>query len=119
MSSLKREIRMEDLSRTFQDAIRVIKSLGLQYLWIYSLYIVQDSVEDWLAELSDIGKIYKHSFCNLAPTGSSANQGGLFQQRDPCLITPHYVHVNIRGAANKAIAILRAISTALQLRMRN
>jgi hypothetical protein len=46
MSSLKREIRMEDLSRTFQDAIRVIKSLALQYLWIDSLYIVQDSVED-------------------------------------------------------------------------
>jgi hypothetical protein len=42
----------ERLPKTFQDAIKVSQSLGFKYIWIDSLCIVQDDVEDWSRESS-------------------------------------------------------------------
>jgi hypothetical protein len=40
------------LSKTFRDAVQVTRRLGLQYLGIDSLCIVQDDEEDWQRESS-------------------------------------------------------------------
>jgi hypothetical protein len=42
----KRSIPITYLPKTFQDAIMITRGLGLQYLWIDSLCIVQDSDRD-------------------------------------------------------------------------
>lgn len=44
-------IDMDELPKTFQDAIVITRRLGARYLWIDSLYIIQDSVEDWKTNL--------------------------------------------------------------------
>lgn len=41
LESFKNFIPIHLLTRTFQDAIHVTRSLGLQYLWIDSLCIIQ------------------------------------------------------------------------------
>lgn len=46
----KHRIRWSSLTRTYKDAIRLTFRLGLTYLWIDSLCIVQDSAQDWQAE---------------------------------------------------------------------
>ena len=38
------------LTSTFQDMIRLAQDLGFRYVWIDSLCIVQDSLEDWVRE---------------------------------------------------------------------
>jgi hypothetical protein len=43
-------ILMKELSKTFQDAISVTKSLGLRYIWIDLLCIIKDLVEKSLWE---------------------------------------------------------------------
>lgn len=48
----KRGIPWSELSKTFQDAINVTRSLGYLYIWIDSLCIVQDDKNDW--ELLDL-----------------------------------------------------------------
>jgi Heterokaryon incompatibility protein (HET) len=40
-------INFETLSKTVQDAILVTREVGLSYLWVDSLCIVQDDREDW------------------------------------------------------------------------
>ena len=40
-------IKMEDLSKTFQDAVILTRLLRVQYIWIDSLCIVEDDVRDW------------------------------------------------------------------------
>ncbi len=40
-------ITFDALSKTFQDAINVTRALGISYIWIDSLCIIQDSREDW------------------------------------------------------------------------
>lgn len=41
-----REVPLEKISRTFQDAIFITAELGFRYLWIDSLAIVQNVPED-------------------------------------------------------------------------
>jgi len=42
----------------FQDAVIASRELGIRYLWIDSLCIIQDSVEDWELECSKMGRVY-------------------------------------------------------------
>ncbi|PQE32222.1 heterokaryon incompatibility protein [Rutstroemia sp. NJR-2017a WRK4] len=66
------------LASTFKDAIRTARFLGVQYLWIDALCILQDSKEDWELESALMGKVYRNGLCNLSATGSKNGEEGLF-----------------------------------------
>lgn len=53
----KRTIDIDSLSLTFQDAFKATQKLGIRYLWIDALCIVQDSSEDWGREASNMRSI--------------------------------------------------------------
>jgi Heterokaryon incompatibility protein (HET) len=74
---------LSNLPRTFQDAIAVVRRFGIRYLWIDSLCIIQDSMEDWLAESEKMKDVYINSVCNLAADWSGTKDGGCFYDRDP------------------------------------
>jgi hypothetical protein len=50
-------IPLSSLPRTFRDAILIKRALGLRYLWIDSLCIIQDSDVDWEREWALMGEI--------------------------------------------------------------
>lgn len=54
-------IKTSLLARAIQDAIWVTRKLGLQYLWVDSLCIIQDSDSDKLPELGKMDSIYSFS----------------------------------------------------------
>jgi hypothetical protein len=66
----------------FEDAIAATRRLGYRYLWIDSLYIVQDNQKDWDREAALIHKVYTWAECNLAAAASEDSSGGLFRKRD-------------------------------------
>ncbi|KAH8590605.1 heterokaryon incompatibility protein-domain-containing protein, partial [Bisporella sp. PMI_857] len=70
------------LSQTFQDAIKFTRALGIRYIWIDSLCIIQDDPEDWKRESAKMYKIYTHSILTLAATKSSDGYGGCFTISD-------------------------------------
>ena len=55
----KKSIDYENMPAVFQDAVTITRKLGLTYLWIDSLCIVQDSPLDWEIESSQMGRIYE------------------------------------------------------------
>ena len=59
-------IPVATLPRTIQDAIRVCGEIGLCYLWVDALCIVQDDAEDWRTESSHMAEIYGNSIVTLA-----------------------------------------------------
>ncbi|KAF7943106.1 hypothetical protein EAE96_011049 [Botrytis aclada] len=71
-------IPFKTLPRTFRDAITITRRLGLQYLWIDSLCIVQNSLQDWQQESAKMGKIYSHAYCTIAAAVAANCEGGLF-----------------------------------------
>ncbi|MCJ1324817.1 hypothetical protein MMC10_001479 [Thelotrema lepadinum] len=82
LESMKKEILLCDLPKTFQDAAVVCRALNIRYIWIDSLCIVQDSHDDWHHEARRMFHVYKNAFVNIAATSASGGQVGLFQERD-------------------------------------
>ncbi len=82
MESMKTGLTLKSLSRTYQHAIYVARKLGIFYLWIDSLCIIQDSPEDWRQESINMCRVYGSSFCNIAATASADGDEGCFRDRD-------------------------------------
>ncbi|KAM3076281.1 hypothetical protein ACMFMG_006215 [Clarireedia jacksonii] len=74
----KASIPFRRLPRTFRDALTVTRGLGIQFLWIDSLCIVQDSAEDWQRESAVMGKVYSHAYCTIAAAAAANCHDGLF-----------------------------------------
>ena len=68
----------EMLPRTFQDAFLVTKKLGIRFLWIDALCIIQDSKQDWEIESARMGSIYQNSFITIAAPDAGKSDDGLF-----------------------------------------
>ena len=87
----RQRLPMAILPETFRHAIQVVRSLGFQYLWIDSLCIVQDILQDWSSESIKMAQIYQNAAITLAATDSDDSESGLFVQLDgrykaPCLL---------------------------------
>jgi hypothetical protein len=80
-----REIPLRILTKTFQDAIQVTRALGISYLWIDALCILQDSTVDWEMEFPKTVDLYKYSALNIV-AGTEASESGLFRFRWPSRI---------------------------------
>ena len=84
----QQDIPIASLPQTFADAIQLTNALGLSYLWIDSLCIIQDSTLDWEVESMTMCDVYRGSTINIAASASVDCDGGLFRQRNPLLVTP-------------------------------
>ena len=79
LASRKERIRFDELPLTFQDAVTTTRKLGIQYLWIDSLCIIQDSPSDWAQEAGRMALVYAGSFCTLSALSSHNSHGGFFR----------------------------------------
>ncbi|RKK11296.1 hypothetical protein BFJ66_g8908 [Fusarium oxysporum f. sp. cepae] len=77
---------VKDLPATFRDAITVTNRLGLEYIWIDALCIIQLDAEDWSLHSVTMAKVYSYSAITLAAAASSDAHGGLFRERNPASI---------------------------------
>jgi hypothetical protein len=77
------KIDFEKLTKTFQQTIQVIRYLGLRYLWIDCLCIIQDDKDDWAKESGLMASVYGGSALNIAATGARNGSEGLLSRRDP------------------------------------
>ncbi|KAK5658442.1 hypothetical protein OQA88_1831 [Cercophora sp. LCS_1] len=81
LSTFQRGIDVATLPKTIRDAIRVCENLGLSYLWVDSLCIVQDDADDWARESEQMCEIYSNSHITVAAgSASSAKEGFLGEQ---------------------------------------
>jgi hypothetical protein len=83
-------IPLGSLPRTFRDAVTLTLDLGIYYLRIASLFIIQNSPDDWLREALQRSTVYYNSQVTITATSSADSQGGLFYletlHRRPCLL---------------------------------
>lgn len=72
------EIPFDQLPKTFREAVLFTLRLGVRYLWIDSLCIVQDDPADWAREAQVMGGLYQRALLVIAASGTSDSTGGLF-----------------------------------------
>jgi hypothetical protein len=82
ITKLQQRIKKESLQVTFQDAITVTRALGLRYLWIDCLCILQDSTADWRRESGLMPAVYQHAYVTIGAGATQDNFGGIFGTRD-------------------------------------
>ncbi|KAK7917593.1 heterokaryon incompatibility protein-domain-containing protein [Apiospora marii] len=74
---------VDELPRNFRDALTVTRALGIRYLWIDSLCIIQNSPADWLAEASKMAMVYAGAAVVVsAPEAPSSTAGFLHPDTD-------------------------------------
>ncbi|KAL7623310.1 hypothetical protein AAE478_006991 [Parahypoxylon ruwenzoriense] len=77
---LKEKISGEDLPQTFLDSALVCYRLDIRYLWIDSLCIIQDSVEDWRHEAALMHKVYRHAIVTIVATSATSSHDGFLKR---------------------------------------
>ena len=101
---LLRKIRLESLSKTFQDAVLVTQKLGLEYLWIDSLCIIQKGElheSDWQRHIRDMSRIYENCIINIAASHSKDSHGGLFRSAE--FAYPHIIDPTIKWNKSRSV----------------
>lgn len=81
LEQLRQNIEPTDLPRNFADAARVCLRLGIPYLWIDSLCIIQDSADDWKREAVKMHLVYRHAVVTIVATSATSTHDG-FLDRD-------------------------------------
>jgi hypothetical protein len=51
-------LSLEEMPQNFRDAIKITRELGMRYLWIDALCIIQDCADDWKTEAAKMASIY-------------------------------------------------------------
>ncbi|PMD47126.1 hypothetical protein L207DRAFT_575925 [Hyaloscypha variabilis F] len=80
MSQMESGITMV-LSKTFQDAIIITRSLSVRYLWIDSLCIIQDDEHDWEIESSRMASVHENAYLVISAARASDGSKGCFSNQ--------------------------------------
>jgi hypothetical protein len=83
----KAGIPLANLPATFRDACTIARRLGIRYLWIDSLCIIQDSAADWELEASRMASVYRNSWLTVYATASSSPSSGIFRTKQAVWIS--------------------------------
>lgn len=83
LQSQLNKIPWSSVPQTFRDAILFTRALGLEYIWIDSVCIVQSDEADWFEESARMFEYYSNAHVTLAAASSPDCDGGLFIKK-PC-----------------------------------
>lgn len=86
---------VERFPKTFTYAIEITQRLGLDYLWVDSLCIIQDNVDDWQKESALMSSVFGGSAITIA--ASSAHDGS-----QGCFMKPPYFSGGLRARITDA-----------------
>ncbi|TGO49046.1 hypothetical protein BOTNAR_0446g00040 [Botryotinia narcissicola] len=96
LSVYKKRILMDSLPKTLFDAVMITRELGIPYLWIGSLCIIQDSLQDWQIESSRMSDVYMSAFLVLAATKARDSNGGFYLENRTRILQLPYLDVDGR-----------------------
>lgn len=89
-------------SRVFANAVFLCRELGIRFLWIDCLCIIQQQSDrsDWGREHQKMGAVYKNALLNFAATDSYAENPlikGIFRNRKPEHLQPNEVEASFNS----------------------
>nr|CDP28211.1 Putative protein of unknown function [Podospora anserina S mat+] len=67
--------------RATKETISLARVLGCYSLWIDSLCIIQDDMDDWLTQSAEMADIYANGYFNIAAAAATNSSESLFSER--------------------------------------
>ncbi|KAL9084295.1 MAG: hypothetical protein Q9165_008123 [Trypethelium subeluteriae] len=77
----QKHIDYEKLPKTFQDAVDVTRELGIRFLWIDSLCIIQDEPEDWETQSVLMEDVFNSAYYTIAASCAEDSWDGFLKPR--------------------------------------
>jgi hypothetical protein len=71
----------QEMPKTLQDALIVTRELGLRYLWIDALCIIQGDAKDWAIESSKMATVYWNAVITISAASSKDTTFGCLVKR--------------------------------------
>ena len=84
-------ITLSSMGPTFEDAVLITRALGVEYIWIDALCIIQDDVEDWTRESQTMDYIYQKATVTIAAEASPSSYAGIQQSMHQPRKTEHHL----------------------------
>ncbi|KAM0228896.1 hypothetical protein ACHAPO_010420 [Fusarium lateritium] len=81
IQSFKKAVPQADVPQTFKDAIDVTRRLGIRYLWIDSLCIIQGEGGDFNTEAKRMEDVFSCAYCVIAASRASNQLEGFIRER--------------------------------------
>ena len=77
-------IELSILPKNLRDGVEIIRTLGIRYLWIDSLCIIQkgDNDIDKQNQMANMGYIYRRAYIVIAAVSSDRSDGGCFIEKN-------------------------------------
>ena len=98
--TMRTGLPLSSLPKTYVDAIDVTSWLGIRYIWIDAICIIQDLLHDWRAEASTMQAIYRNSYLTISAIAGTHDNPGLFYARDPVRVQPTIVNIAYTSCDN-------------------
>lgn len=104
-------ISEHQLPQTIQDAIYVTRKLGIAYIWIDLLCIIQDGDggKDWLNHSRDMSKIYSNCVLNLSADRASSMADGFLGPRSAPALRPLFISQDHPSNLQECIVSIRNV----------
>ncbi|KAK3998196.1 heterokaryon incompatibility protein 6 [Cladorrhinum sp. PSN332] len=81
LTQRKEGFSVADLPQTIQDAVKMTQELGIKYLWVDSLCIIQDDASDKLKEVAHMADIYKSAHITISAARARKVTDGFLTDR--------------------------------------
>lgn len=81
IESRKLSISIASLPSTLRDAVILTRRLGIRYIWIDALCIIQDDADDWKKEAALMHQVYSQALFTLSADNTNDINEGLFKWR--------------------------------------
>jgi hypothetical protein len=101
---LKKGVPAFVLPSTMWQAIQIAQRLGIDYVWIDSICVLQDDEDDWLEQTAKMADIYGNAYLTIAAAASTEAQDGLMVHRHPIYESPDAYGQGIRDTRLGAVA---------------
>ncbi|KAK0733049.1 heterokaryon incompatibility protein-domain-containing protein [Lasiosphaeria miniovina] len=82
LAQMLRGFAVDEMPAIYREAVVVAHMLGISYLWIDSLCIIQDDRDDWLREAAQMADIYSKCYLTIAATRAASNTETMHHDRN-------------------------------------
>lgn len=86
-----------EISQTIRDAIWVTQKIGLRYLWVDALCIMQDDGQDKEREIARMGKYYGGATVTICAASASTASEGFLSKREACSYAAGPIRLPLRN----------------------
>jgi Heterokaryon incompatibility protein (HET) len=90
-------VQITAMPKKYRDAITITRELGIQYLWIDSLCIIQDDAKDWEQEAARMASIYEGAQVTIAAAWGKNGESGCFHDYHPSMVVEVQEQNNFKG----------------------